>query len=36
MNTPLFSQLSETLRERLEVVADQALRDRDPAALLEK
>jgi len=36
MNTPLFSQLSETLHQRLEVVADHALRDRDPAALLEK
>ena len=36
MNTPLFSQLSETLHQRLEVVADHALRDRDSAAHLEK
>jgi len=36
MNTSFFPQLHKTLRERLEVVADHDLRDRDPAAHLEK
>jgi len=33
---PDFSKLERLLRERLDVIADHALRDRNPAAHLEK
>ena len=33
---PRFNPLAALLRERLAVIADHALRDRDPAAHLEK
>ena len=36
MNTDLFSQLSDALRERIAVIADRDLYARDPAAHLEK
>ena len=32
----LYSELADALRERLAVIADRALYDRDPAAHLEK
>jgi flagellar biosynthesis chaperone FliJ len=35
MNT-IFSELRDALRERLGVIADHALRDRDPQAHLER
>ena len=34
--TVVFSELSEALRERLRVVADHELRDRDPKAHLDQ
>jgi len=36
MNTDAFAELASALRERLAVIADRALYERDPAAHLEK
>lgn len=36
MNADAFAELASALRERLGVIADRALHERDPAAHLEK